>query len=284
MHLDQDLLDPIDAALRDADPAVILRHVHAVFGPRAALLSGMQRAGAALCHLADRAALPFDVLFVDTGVLHRETLETRDRLAASHPTLRVITLQPELSFAEQTRRRGVLYLTKEGQETCCELRKVEPLLRMRDPYLALVSALMREEGGRRRAIRVVEVDPKLGQLRIHPFAGLTRAALDAYIAAHPDVVTNPLHDYGFPTIGCYPCTTPVRPDEDDRAGRWRHLADVAYCGINPTDASPDPRHQLGSPSSSQEVSAQQATQARQARQADLLEKLTALSRRVQETG
>lgn len=239
MHLSKDLLDPIDAALRNADPAVILRHVHEVFGRRAAILSGMQRAGAALCHVADRATLPFDVLFVDTGILHNETLATRDRLAATHRTLNVVTLQPEESFAEQTRKRGVLYVTKEGQEECCELRKVAPLMRVRERYDALISALMREEGGRRGAIRVVEVDPKLRLLRIHPFAGLSKEGLDAYIAAHPDVVTNPLHDYGFTTIGCYPCTTPVRPDEEDRAGRWRHLADVAYCGINPTDASPD---------------------------------------------
>lgn len=239
MNLSKDLLDPIDEALRDADPATILRHVHDLFGRRAAILSGMQRAGAALCHVAERAKLPFDVLFVDTGILHGETLETRDRLVATHRTLNVVTLQPEESFAEQTRKRGVLYLTKEGQEACCELRKVAPLMRIRERYDALISALMRDEGGRRRAIRVVEVDPKLRQLRIHPFAGLSRTGLDAYITAHPDVVTNPLHDYGFTTIGCYPCTTPVRPDEDDRAGRWRHLADVAYCGINPTDATPD---------------------------------------------
>jgi len=53
--------------------------------------------------------------------------------------------------------------------------------------------------------------------------------------AHPDVAMNPLHAMGFPTIGCFPCTTPVRPDEPERAGRWRHLAGVDYCGINPTD-------------------------------------------------
>ena len=56
-----------------------------------------------------------------------------------------------------------------------------------------------------------------------------------HIAAHPDVIMNPLHAMGFPTIGCFPCTTPVRPDEPERAGRWRHLAGVEYCGINPTD-------------------------------------------------
>jgi phosphoadenosine phosphosulfate reductase len=75
----------------------------------------------------------------------------------------------------------------------------------------------------------------MGALRVHPFATLAPAALDAYITEHPDVVVNPLHAMGFLTIGCFPCTTPVRDDEPERAGRWRHLAGVDYCGINPTD-------------------------------------------------
>ena len=84
----------------------------------------------------------------------------------------------------------------------------------------------------------------MGALRIHPFAGLDRAALDAYVAGHADVVVNPLHVMGFPTIGCFPCTTPVRPDEPERAGRWRHLAGVEYCGINPTDRAAAPAIEL----------------------------------------
>jgi phosphoadenosine phosphosulfate reductase len=80
----------------------------------------------------------------------------------------------------------------------------------------------------------------MNALRIHPFAGLSREALDAYVAEHPDVVVNPLHSMGFPTIGCFPCTTPVLPDEPERAGRWRHLASVQYCGINPVDRGEAP--------------------------------------------
>ncbi len=83
------------------------------------------------------------------------------------------------------------------------------------------------------------VDPEMGALRVHPFAHLTRARLDAYLAEHPDVVLNPLHAMGFPTIGCFPCTSPVLPDEPERAGRWRHLASVQYCGINPVDRGAD---------------------------------------------
>lgn len=228
-------LDALDARLAGRSPAEVLAWVRDTFGRRAAILSSMQVAGAALCHMADRAGLGLDVVFVDTGVLHAETLAARDALARTHRSLAVITLHPARTFAEQTRDEGLLYLSREGQERCCDLRKSEPLRAIRGRYDAFVSALRREESGARARVRVVELDPELNALRVHPFAAMPREALDAYVAGHPDVVVNPLHAMGFPTIGCFPCTTPVRPDEPARAGRWRHLAGVEYCGINPTD-------------------------------------------------
>lgn len=227
-------------ALATLTPQEILRLVWESFGERAAILSSMQRAGTILCHMADRARLGMDVVFVDTGVLHPETLATRDALAATHPNLRVKTLAPPRSFLDQTREVGLLYLDKEGQERCCDLRKSEPLRAVRGQYDVLVGALRREEGGRRSVVGCVEIDDDLGLLRVHPLAFTTRAELDRYRDEHDGVVINPLHQLGFATIGCFPCTTPVRPDEDERAGRWRHLADVAYCGINPTDVASEP--------------------------------------------
>jgi phosphoadenosine phosphosulfate reductase len=129
----------------------------------------------------------------------------------------------------------VLYLSKEGQERCCDLRKSAPLHALRGRYDAVLGALRRDEGGARARVRTFGLDPALGALRVHPFATFSREELDAYVARNPDVVVNRLHRMGFPTIGCHPCTTPVLPDEDERAGRWRHLASVTYCGINPVD-------------------------------------------------
>lgn len=235
MRITLDDLGPLNARLDAMAPEAVLAWAWQTFGRRAALLSSMQRSGTALCHMAEGAGAHLDVLFVDTGVLHAETLATRDAVARTHRALPVITLHPARSFAEQTRDEGVLYLSKEGQSRCCDLRKSEPLRAVRGRYDALVSALRRDEGGARGALRVLELDPEMNALRVHPFAHLTAEALDAYVAAHPDVVIHPLHEMGFPSIGCFPCTTPVRPDEPERAGRWRHLADVAYCGINPTD-------------------------------------------------
>lgn len=240
MLLTEDALRRAEERLAALDPVGVLRLVHATFGRRAAILSSMQRAGTTLCHMADRAGLDLDVAFVDTGVLHPQTLATRDALAATHPHLRVVTLAPEETLEEQTRWKGLLYLSKEGQEQCCDLRKNVPLRAQRGRWDVLVGALMREEGGRRSKVPFVGIDTEVGALRVHPFAATSREDLERYAAKHPDLVVNPLHALGFPTIGCYTCTTPVRPDEPERAGRWRHLADVAYCGINPTDRAEAP--------------------------------------------
>src|SRR5262249_30792098 len=145
----------------------------------------------------DRAGLAFDVLFVDTGVLHTETLRTRDELARTHPRLRVVTLSPAKSFAEQTREEGLLYVSREGQERCCDLRKSAPLRAVRGRYDAFVGALRQREGGARSKVEPFGVDSEHNALRIHPFAALSNQALDAYVAAHPDVVINPLHAMGF---------------------------------------------------------------------------------------
>jgi len=238
--VDEGALARVNERLSRMDPIAILRLTHQTFGRRGAILSSMQKSGTILCHMANRAGLDLDVAFVDTGVLHPETLATRDAVQRACDKLRVVTLQPEESFALQTHRLGVLYLSKEGQEQCCDLRKSAPLRAHRGRWHALIGALSREEGRRRAKVPFVAIDQELGALRIHPLAAVSREQLEAYVAEHADVVRNPLHDMGFPSIGCYTCTTPVRPGEDERAGRWRHLAEVTYCGINPTDRSAAP--------------------------------------------
>jgi hypothetical protein len=140
----------VSRRLETRPPIEILKWAHGTFGSRVAILSSMQRAGSVLCHMADRQGLAFDVVFVDTGVLHKETLETRDELAKSHKNLRLVTLSPERTFARQTRDEGLLYLTREGQERCCDLRKSAPLRAIRGRYDAFVTALRRGEGERAR--------------------------------------------------------------------------------------------------------------------------------------
>lgn len=230
-----DLIE-LNQTFEERTPQELIRWTREVFGSRVAALSAMQKAGSVICHMLFAMKTPMKVLFVDTGVLFDETLETRDRIARDYG-LEVVTLQPKLSMAEQTARFGVLYLSTEGQAQCCHMRKNEPLMTIRGQFDALLSSLRRSEGGQREKCPILSVDPELNCLRVNPLVNFSNDQMRGYIDEH-NVVLNPLHDQGYTTIGCNRCTTPVLPNEPPRAGRWRHLGPWSvYCGINPTDFS-----------------------------------------------
>ena len=230
-----DLVD-LNSTFEQRTPGELIRWAKETFGDRVAAISAMQRSGNILCHMIHRTLPDMTILFVDTGVLFEETLATRDRMMAEYG-LNIVTLTPKKTMAEQTAELGVLYLTVDGQKQCCDLRKTQPLLEVVDGYDALLGSLRRSDGGNRAACPILAVDPNSNTLRINPMVNMTDDELDAYEQEH-DVIINPLHEQGYPTIGCNRCTTPVMPEEPRRAGRWRHLGPWSvYCGINPTDMS-----------------------------------------------
>lgn len=239
-RLSQARLAPLNKSFEDRSPEDLLRWAKDVFGDRVAALSAMQKAGSMICHMISRLALDIPVLFVDTGVMFDETLQTRDRLAKEYG-LDIRTLHPKLTIAEQTQQHGILYLTVEGQKQCCHMRKVEPLFQVQGQFDAFVGSLRRAEGGKRSECPFVAVDSEMNALRVNPLANVSNDQVDAYVRER-DVIINPLHAQGFVTVSCNRCTSPVLPNEPPRAGRWRHLGQWAiYCGINPTDMLDDER-------------------------------------------
>jgi phosphoadenosine phosphosulfate reductase len=233
-RLSQAQLHKISKTFEERSPDELLRWAKETFGERLAAISAMQQSGSVVAQMISRLKLDIPVLFVDTGVMFQETLETRDRIAAEYG-LRVKTLKPELTMVEQSAKYGVLYLSVEGQKECCHMRKVEPLLRVKGEYDALIGSLRRSDGGRRGDCPILAVDVEMNSVRINPLANFSDEQMEAYMREHR-VITNPLHEQGYSTIGCNRCTTPVVPGEPKRAGRWRHLGPWSqYCGINPTD-------------------------------------------------
>lgn len=232
-----DLID-LNRTFEERTPQELLTWALETFGNRVAALSSMQKSGNAVCHMLSTNSPKTQVLFVDTGVLFQETLDTRDRIASEYG-LSIRTLTPEKTMAEQTAEKGVLYLSAEGQKECCDLRKSAPLDAVAPEYDAFISSLRRSDGGARGACPILSVDTRLNVVRINPLVNLTDEQLAEYIEAN-EIITNPLHEQGFATIGCNRCTTPVLPGEPRRAGRWRHLGPWSvYCGINPTDLDPE---------------------------------------------
>ena len=233
-RLTQADLSELNKTFEERTPQELIQWGRSIFGNRLAALSSMQRAGNVVCHMLSRLKLPIPVLFVDTGVLFQETLDTRDRLIKEYG-LEIITLKPEKTMEEQTTELGVLYLSPEGQKQCCHLRKTEPMLRQKGRFDALIGSLRRADGGRRESCPILAIDTEMNALRINPLVNYSNEQMDQYIAEN-HVFINPLHAQGYTTIGCNRCTTPILPNEPHRAGRWRHLGPWSvYCGINPTD-------------------------------------------------
>ena len=167
--LTQNDLKNLNEVLDDHAPEELLRWSGEMFGKRAGILSAMQKAGSVVCHMAHELGLNMEVVFVDTGVMFKETLETRDRIQNEYG-LPVVTMTPDQTMKEQTAELGILYLTKEGQEQCCELRKTAPLMKARGRYDCLVGSLRRSEGGNRGRVPILAVDPKMNCVRVNVLA------------------------------------------------------------------------------------------------------------------
>ena len=212
--------------LEDAPALEILRWAVRTFGARFCVTSSMQ--DAVLMHLASRVAPGVDVIFLDTGYHFPETIGMRDAVTASMD-VNVITLRPRLSVAEQDARYGPR-LHDRNPDLCCALRKVQVLEEGLRGYDAWATGLRRDESVTRAATPVVGWDAKRGKVKISPIARWTRADVESYIAEH-GVLTNPLFQEGYASIGCSPCTRRILEGEDERAGRWAGLAKTE-CGIH----------------------------------------------------
>ena len=212
--------------LADARAIDVLTWASLTFGDKMVVASSM--ADGVVAHLASRTHNGVKVAFLDTGLHFAETIGTRDALAAPL-NIQVVTATPDLTVDEQAQQFGPA-LWSTDPDRCCQLRKVAPLERVLAPFSAWVTGIRGDETAARVGTPVVHWDTKRGMVKVNPIARWSNAEVDAYAARH-GVLVNPLRQLGFASIGCAPCTRPVRPGETVRAGRWAD-ADKSECGIH----------------------------------------------------
>jgi phosphoadenosine phosphosulfate reductase len=222
----EDIVESAAAALEGAPTLEVIRWAAATFGDRICLTSSMS--DAALIHLVSKVKPGIDVLFVDTGYHFAETIGTRDAVEAVYP-VNVINVTPSRTVEEQEAALGPRLFGR-NPDLCCHLRKVEPLGRALEGYMAWFSGIRRDETASRRDRRVVEWDRRRGMVKVNPILDWSQEDMDNYIEDN-GVLVNPLHYDGYPSIGCAPCTRPVAPGEDPRSGRWAGLGKTE-CGIH----------------------------------------------------
>jgi len=226
------------AELEGRSPFEILRWAADRFAPRITFGTGFGAEGCVLIDLIGRHHLPIDLFTLDTGLLFRETYDLWRRLE-SHYGIIIRAVRPRLSVDEQAARHGPR-LWERDPDRCCVLRKVLPLSEALSGFDAWISAIRRDQTPDRARSQVVERDARTGLIKVNPLATWTQQAVWAYVRAH-DVPYNPLHDQGYASIGCWPCTSPVLPGEDPRAGRWRGRAKTE-CGLHARPVSPSNEH------------------------------------------
>ena len=213
--------------VEDASAEELLRWAHDQFRGRICLTCSWQRQSSVLVHLLGELGLGVPVVELDTQLFFKETYETRDRLVERYG-LR-LERPHVISVAEQALREGP-NLWEHDPDRCCAIRKVEPLERALAPYDAWITGTRREQSPTRANAAKVEWSERYGVWKIQPLADWDAKRVQAYIAVN-EIPYNPLHDAGFPSIGCIPCTRPVREGEEERAGRWAG-SDKLECGIH----------------------------------------------------
>lgn len=157
------------------------------------------------------------LFYLDTNFLFPQTYEVIEKVRAKYD-IRMTQVLPELTPEEQAGKHGA-ELWQTDPDACCGIRKVEPLKRVLGTLQAWITGIRREQSPFRANAQVVEWDDKFGLVKINPLVAWKEKEVWSYILGN-QVPYNPLHDQGYPSIGCTHCTRPVKPGEDPRAGRW----------------------------------------------------------------
>jgi phosphoadenosine phosphosulfate reductase len=205
--------------LEGAGPFEVLRWAVDRFHPRLTMATAFGAEGCCILHMLADIQPAVTVINLETGYQFPETLELRERIKTRYG-IAVEYIYPDHSVAEyEAEHGGPLYEIRPDQ--CCHDRKVLPLrnaVRRIDP-LAWVSAIRKDQTADRGRAELVQWDAKFELVKVNPLLNWTKKDVWAFVVKH-DVPYNPLHDRGYPSIGCWPCTRAVQPGEDDRAGRW----------------------------------------------------------------
>ena len=225
---DDEAIASAASTLAVASPQVILQWAVETFGNRLTMATAFGAEGCCLIHMLAEIGPDLRIFNLDTGYQFAETLELRERIRRRYG-IDVELVRPEMSVEEYEKEHGgPLYRHRPDQ--CCHDRKMVPLKKAVVGYQAWISAIRRDQTTDRAAAGVVQWDAKFNLVKVNPLLNWTRKDVWNFVLKH-DIPYNPLHDRGYPSIGCQPCTAPVGEGGDERAGRWSGTA-KKECGLH----------------------------------------------------
>lgn len=174
--------------------------------------------GIVLIDLINNVSKEAKIIFLDTGLHFPETYELIEKVKKRYPSLNITMIKPKLSLQNQAEHYGK-NLWSVNPNQCCYLRKIAPLKDALKEVNAWISGLRREQSSTRKNTQFINKDGKFQKIKICPLIHWTWDDIMGYIKLN-NLPYNSLHDKGYPSIGCAPCTHPVSESEDPRAGRW----------------------------------------------------------------
>ncbi|PVA11617.1 phosphoadenylyl-sulfate reductase [Pelagivirga sediminicola] len=214
--------------------AVLARALHDPDVGRLALVSSFGAESVVLLHMVALARRDTPVIFLETGMLFTETLVYQQELAErlGLRDMRLIRPDPAATRAEDP----AAMLHQSDPDACCALRKTLPLQGALSGFDGWITGRKRYQGGSRAALEFFEVEDGTRRLKVNPLAHWQPGDARTYIEENR-LPRHPLVAQGYPSIGCMPCTSPVKPGEDERAGRWKGR-EKTECGIHFVDGKP----------------------------------------------
>lgn len=219
MHPEE--LKKLNNELYNASVEEILKRVLALFGNKIALSSSLGAEDQVLTDMVLKINPNARIFTLDTGRLFPETYDLIDRTAKKYKTSIEIFFPNNEMVQNMVNTKGInlFYESVENRKLCCHIRKIEPLQRAFASLDAWICGLRASQSVTRTDIGVVEWDSNNNLVKVNPLAKWTEQQVWDYIKEHK-VPYNVLHDKGFPSIGCQPCTRAIMQGEDVRAGRW----------------------------------------------------------------
>jgi len=220
-----------------ADTSATLARIAAEFSP-AVFASSLAAEDMVLTDLILKAKLGIGIFSLETGRLHKETLDMLERVKQHYDGYEIALYRPQAEAVEgYVAQHGLnaFYDSVEMRRECCRIRKVEPLGRALAGNKAWVTGQRRAQSTTRAELHVQEDDPAHGMTKFNPLADWSEQDVWDYLR-NQGIPYNALHDQGYPSIGCEPCTRAVQPGEDVRAGRWWwENPDSKECGLHMVD-------------------------------------------------
>ena len=217
-----------------AGPIEVLTACIELFKDKIALASSLGAEDQVLTQMVTSINPETKIFTLDTGRLFPDTYDLIDRTARKYKKSVEVYFPKSDAVQEMVNEKGInlFFESVENRKLCCQVRKIEPLKRAFEGLDAWICGLRAEQSVTRQGLQIVEWDENNKLVKINPLANWTEQQVWDYISENK-IPYNPLHDKGYPSIGCQPCTRPVEPGDDIRAGRWWwENPDTKECGLH----------------------------------------------------